>query len=187
MYPQKFNIVKTHSMDPEDQEDAEGDEDEVVMEQQRRESVGPEGISILGTQMEQTQPHNVTRKRTLFSQTQNTLLDVSMASPALGLRRRSKNRLVTSTQRSDEQLDFFPSSQNSSTQHNNVPSGDVTDARTLGRISESSDSEIDFELPTKIIRRNGDPLVYCFFIWLINLQLQYYFFAKNVQFLYTED
>ena len=148
-------------MDPEDQEDAEGDEEEVVMEQQRRESVGPEGISILGTQMEQTQPHNATRKRTLFSQTQNTLLDVSMASPALGLRRRSKTRLVSSTQKTDEQLDFFPSSQNASTQQNNVPSGDVIDTRALGRISESSDSEIDFQLPPKMSRQNGNQSVNC--------------------------
>ena len=160
-------------MDPEDREEQEVVEPEAVAELQRRDSVGSAigGISILGSQIEPASPMNATKKRTLFSQTQNSLLDVSVASPAFVVRRPSKHRFFSSTENTEEQLDFSPLTQDSSTQRasgsNNPtappsPSGDVMGKRVLDRISESSDSEVEFRLPSKLSRR--DQLVNLIFV-----------------------
>jgi len=148
-------------LDPEDREEPEEVEPEAVAELQRRDSVGSArgGISILNSQIEPSSPMNATKKRTLFSQTQNSLLDVSVASPAFAVRRPSKHRFLPLPENSEDQLDLSPLKTESSTQRESdsvppSPSVDVMRNRVRGRISESSDSEGEFRLPSKQSRRD---------------------------------
>jgi hypothetical protein len=157
-------------LDPEGQNEPEEVEPEDVAELQRRDSVGSArgGISILGNQMEPASPMNATKKRTLFSQTQNSLLDLSLASPAFFAHRPSKHRFSSSTENTEDQLDVSPLKQDSSSQLDSdtknpmLPTTSGHVIRNRDRISESSDSEVEFRLPSKLSRR--DQLVNLMFV-----------------------
>ena len=97
------------------------------------------------------------KKRTLFSQAQNTLLDISMhGSPATTARN-------TRFLRTSELFVFSPPV--ASTQQPNDASANVVPSSSrggAGRLSESSDSEVEFKRPNKISRTDLGALVSCF-------------------------
>ena len=167
--------------DPERNENQQEPEigDDGNVEVNRRESivVGAENVSITNLPADQTSLANLTRKRTLFSHVQNTMLDTSIASPA-GFNR--KNRFFSSTHREVEP-DFLPgsfSTQASSTILTDISQGTSSDATrkrnppSSSHETDSSDSEVTFRRPEKISRTNLPAAVRDLFDYLI-LRLQF--------------
>ena len=159
------------SQDPEriENEDPEIAADNAGVPVDRRESIviGTESISITNLPADQTSLANLTRKRTLFSHVQNTMLDNSIVSPA-GFSR--KNRLFSSTQREGES-DFLPGSFSTQASSTILPdasqgtSSDATRKRNPPSSSheiDSSDSEIEFRRPPEKICRTNLPAVVIF-------------------------
>ena len=132
-------------------------------EERRRDSIGSiaasDRLSIgnLASISDQTTLGAGNKKRTLFSQTQNTLLDISMhGTPGVA---KKNNRFL----RASEQFVFSPPT--ASTQQPNDATANVVGPSSRGacRLSESSDSEVEFKRPNKIIRKDLGDLVSCNF------------------------
>ena len=120
----------------------------------RRESIGPEGVSLTNV-ADITNASSVTmKKRTLFSAAHNTMLDTTFASPA-GVARK-KNRFLSATQNGEDTM-FLPPT--SSTQASSTMMLDLTRKRRSEEVvgggdDDDSDSEIEFKRPEKILRQD---------------------------------
>lgn len=136
--------------EPEQEPAREQNVPEVV---ERRESIGPEGISVTNV-ADITNASSVTvKKRTLFSAAHNTMLDTTFASPAGVVRK--KSRFLSATQNGDDTI-FMPPT--SSTQASSTMM-DLTRKRRSEEVvgagdDDDSDTEIEFKRPGKIPRQD---------------------------------